>query len=145
MFSIAHCILAQYGHEPDTTSASDRGSWSNWEQNDYTTRNKHPEAVFKGGGASGAKGKGGKGSKGGSLGVGRGKGKGKGKEKGKGKGGVGVGARSDGGRQLDLASSFKAGAQRAYSDSARQGNDHVFLTMIGGDVGGFRCRICHCA
>ncbi|CAM9447533.1 unnamed protein product, partial [Scytosiphon promiscuus] len=50
----------------------------------------------------------------------RGGGRRKGKSKVKGGVGIGTDRASDGGRQLDLPSSFKAGAKRALSDSARQ-------------------------
>ncbi|CAM9375008.1 unnamed protein product [Ectocarpus sp. 4 AP-2014] len=90
--------------------ASDRAGWSDWETNDEITRKKPAGRNSTGGaGISGAKR--GRGGKSGGAGVGRGKGKGKGK------GPAGVGVGSEGERQLDLASSFKAGA---LSESARQ-------------------------
>ncbi|CAM9953059.1 unnamed protein product, partial [Ectocarpus sp. 8 AP-2014] len=87
----------------ESAPASDRAGWSDWETNDKTTRKKPAGGHSIGErGSSGAKR--GRGGKSGGAGAGRGKGKGKGK----GRAGVGVG--SEGERQLDLASSFKAGA-----------------------------------
>lgn len=97
--------------------ASDRAGWSDWETNDKITRKKQAGGNSTGGrGSSGAKG--GRGGKSGGAGAGRGKGNGKGK----GRAGVRVG--SEGERQLDLASSFKAGA---LSESARQGHTLIWL------------------
>ncbi|CAM9737145.1 unnamed protein product [Ectocarpus fasciculatus] len=100
--------------------ASDRAGWSDWETNDQTTRKKQAGGNSTGGRGSSRRGRGGKS---GGAGVGRRKGKGKGK----GRAGVGVG--SEGGRQLDLASSFKAGA---LSDSARQGPRAASRSDAGG-------------
>eukprot|EP00903_Cladosiphon_okamuranus_P018895 g17378.t1 len=113
----------------DLRSASDRARWSDWEHSGPAPRAKHPSTTPRastrgGGGGSGSTGKREKrGGGGGRGGRGRGRSRGKRKERvvGVAVSGVGIGgASSEGGRQLDLASSFKAGAQRALSDSARK-------------------------
>lgn len=101
--------------------ASDGVGWSDWETNDQTARKKTVGGNSTGGiGSSRAKGKRGRGGQSGGAGAGRGKGKGKGK----GRAGVGVG--SEGERQLDVVSSFKAGA---LSESARHGHTLILACM----------------
>ncbi|CAB1111430.1 unnamed protein product [Ectocarpus sp. CCAP 1310/34] len=110
-----------------STPASNRAGWSDWETSDKITRKKPAGGNSTGErGSSGAKR--GRGGKSGGAGAGRGKGKGRGK----GRAGVGIG--SEGERQLDLASSFKAGA---LSESTRQGNTLIWLAW------GWAAEYCH--
>lgn len=111
-------------------SASDRKGWSEWEQKDAPTPNVQGEAEGSSKGQKGSKRKADtsdKASPGISLDL---PSRGRGWEKRRGEAGRGARARGGGGgrsakknserlRQMDIASSFKAGAQRSLSDSAR--------------------------
>lgn len=128
--------LQEAGHGK---SASDRKGWSEWEQKDAPTPNTRGEAEGSSKGQKGSKRKADTSDRA-SPGISRDlPSTGRGWEKRRGDAGRGARARGGGVggrsakkdperlRQMDIASSFKAGAQRSLSDSARSGFGHCLL------------------